>query len=687
MLKFTIPVVAALAITCCSLPNAMHLNAAHDSQTNARNSVSAAAQMRASLSAEAGQSSVTTGHMLSGTGKPLDSVGMNGDLYHRTDVPSIYGPKVGGAWPSTYSIILGRGCTTAYHIDWDCDGYGVGTDPRDPNPLFGPDADDNDATVNTAASVIAKYRTIADFLTHLGYPTNRIWYISNSGDDRTGKGSADRPYATWCGVVRAQDNGAGGTVLFRQGAYTTATLTEGTARCPSYEAGASNPSRPLVLMSYPGEAARFVVANGAVQAGENTILDGLILYPARCHNGTGPGCGLGDGVAGWNRNHFTIRNTELAYWMHGILMGGSPKRGTYGPVLQRVIIRDNAVHGIYFTTFDLQNKPPTAPFNFDKWSASPDGYGPFVNVVLEDSIIHDNGSGGYEGIHINCISNGAVIQRNIIYNGGGTGIGLQNGTYNTLIQNNLIFGNSGAAITLSTYGDTRNNPPSYPSFIDGTVVVNNTIFTGKNIPPVGSQPPSYGILVNDYSADYPVVHSIKNTTIKNNVIVTYNGGKLANVSFLNGSYPDTNYIQNNLFYNAHPGNNAAAVLYMMPPNAECVARGENEGCCTGAGAGNCKLPTAFATGYYNFNKLQAYNTGAVNGNLWASPGFTDVQADYSTAPHRFNFNPASGSPVAGRGMAAGAPSTDLQGNTRGNPPSIGAYEVGSRHVVIFTTGR
>ena len=39
-------------------------------------------------------------------------------------------------------------CTNAYHIDADCDGYGVGG-----NGLIGPDADDNDPRVNTTASV------------------------------------------------------------------------------------------------------------------------------------------------------------------------------------------------------------------------------------------------------------------------------------------------------------------------------------------------------------------------------------------------------------------------------------------------------------------------------------------------------------------------------------------------------
>src|ERR1700734_3055131 len=88
--------------------------------------------------------------MRSGAGAPPGTIGNNGDLYHRTDISSIYGPKTAGSWPSTYSYTLGVGCTTAYHIDKDCDGYGIGptNGTTDPNPLFARDADDNDATVN-----------------------------------------------------------------------------------------------------------------------------------------------------------------------------------------------------------------------------------------------------------------------------------------------------------------------------------------------------------------------------------------------------------------------------------------------------------------------------------------------------------------------------------------------------------
>ena len=50
-------------------------------------------------------------------------------------------------------------CTTAFSIDHDCDGYGVGRDY-----VIGPDADDNDPAVNTLDTVLATYGDVATFL-------------------------------------------------------------------------------------------------------------------------------------------------------------------------------------------------------------------------------------------------------------------------------------------------------------------------------------------------------------------------------------------------------------------------------------------------------------------------------------------------------------------------------------------
>jgi hypothetical protein len=74
----------------------------------------------------------------------------------------------------------GEGCTTAFVIDRDCDGYGVGS-------ALGPDADDTDPSVNTAASALAKYGTLDQVLAHLGYNPRRKLFIATDGDDHRGR--------------------------------------------------------------------------------------------------------------------------------------------------------------------------------------------------------------------------------------------------------------------------------------------------------------------------------------------------------------------------------------------------------------------------------------------------------------------------------------------------------------------
>ena len=254
----------------------------------------------------------------SGTGAPSSSVGNNGDLYHRTDVPSVYGPKASGAWPATFSYIVGQGCTTVYHIDKDCDGYGVGptTITTDPNPVFGPDADDADAAVNTSASVPTKYGSY-QFLSdsHLGFPTNRVYYIdANNGNDSNFSSygcSYTNPCKDWGAIASTMNNGAGGTVIYLPGTST------GINVCfpgPCYFPWASSSSSPIVLMSYPGTMANFVANNapingggGSYNASTNAVFDGFRLIAKT------PGAG-GAINGGWLQN-VTFENMELAGWV------------------------------------------------------------------------------------------------------------------------------------------------------------------------------------------------------------------------------------------------------------------------------------------------------------------------------------------------------------------------------------
>ena len=91
-------------------------------------------------------------------------------------------------------------CNTAYSVDQDCDGYGVGH-----GYVLGPDADDRDPTVNTLASVVATYGDVATFLaTNKGLAPKTTWYLATTGDDATcAKNDSTKPCKTWQ-VARAK---------------------------------------------------------------------------------------------------------------------------------------------------------------------------------------------------------------------------------------------------------------------------------------------------------------------------------------------------------------------------------------------------------------------------------------------------------------------------------------------------
>jgi hypothetical protein len=74
-----------------------------------------------------------------------------------------------------------------------------------------------------------------------------------------------------------------------------------------------------------------------------------------------------------------------------------------------------------------------------------------------------------------------------------------------------------------------------------------------------------------------------------------------------------------------------------------------------------RAPDRFAAESFVFWKLQW-----ANGN----PGFVNAASPGSGG----DFHLKAGAPAAGAGTGTNAPALDLDGNPRGNPPLIGAYE-------------
>ena len=187
---------------------------------------------------------------------------------------------------------IGGGCTNAFYIDNDCDGYGVGS------PL-GPDADDNDPALNTAKTFINKYRNLNGFLDHLGYKVRNLYYISTDGRDESGEmNNIEKPFATWGKVKKLLKPGDG--AIFKGGEYKIRwgidiSGLKGTAE------------QPIVIMAYPGE--KVIIDDISVGVGAAgpagcafVSVDGFVLDNTR-------NTGLGNGI----ELHLTARGPEYCF--------------------------------------------------------------------------------------------------------------------------------------------------------------------------------------------------------------------------------------------------------------------------------------------------------------------------------------------------------------------------------------
>lgn len=565
--------------------------------------------------------------MRSGSGAPSNSVGSDGDLYHRTDVPSLYGPKSGGVWPATYSMILGKGCTTAYHIDADCDGYGVGTDSNDPNPLFGPDADDTDATVNTTASVLAKYGTIASFLiTVKGYSPNHTWYISPTGNDSTCVANdITKPCAFWSSSIATGD-----VVLVRAGTTNLpSTAAYGLSSIPSGTSG-----HPTIIMSYPGEAGHLNLTSSTPEAivtfgGQSYItLDNLIL------SSTTSGAGNGGGITAISASpttYINILNCEEYNSYDGIWVGGGAN--TNWTIKGNVIRVNLGEHNIYLGT----NSGNTQ-----------------TSLIVSGNIMYN---AGRDNFHYNGICNGCTLDSNIMYSanmtpGGGSGnISLQQGWKNGFVTNNVIFNSSATSFLINDYDDGNGCPPICPYNQNYNVIANNTFIhtgrdaSGQDLSLSGFAP--VGVINGSTTAGLDLGHN----TYANNVFIEGASGSSngAVVVYVKNQAGDSNWLATDTWTN-----NIIYASNSAPPLR----------------TSNTNTPPYTAQTWAYFGSTAA----AFTNNLQSNPLLTAWNPVWYNAPQNFNLMLQSSSPAIGAGTHTGAPSTDIQGTTRANPPSIGAYE-------------
>ena len=534
---------------------------------------------------------------------------------------------LGGTALAQSPAIKGQGCTTATMIDWDCDGYGPGS------PL-GPDADDNDATVNTSASALAKYGSTAAILAHLGYYPTRMLFISNAGNDSTGQpNNQNLPYATWAGVSGLVQ--PGDAVIWRAGTYPMSApvyVTSGTAATPN------------LYMAYPGEK---VVLDWSAQGSDGVrgdglsywTLDGLIL------KGSASGYGIAEQQYSAVTN-MTVRNVETTGWYDGVFFMNN---------MSNILIERSVFHDL--ATYGEHNLYIGASVN------------PSPNLIFRHNIVYKAGQGGGHNLHLNGRFPNALIQGNILYADLNQCIGIQNGVNHSTFENNICFTTANAPIFILDYYQNSNaDIQSYDQ--NYNVFRNNTFYyDGTNYQTGATACNQYAFWVRDESAGSGslsnptnATHDLGHNTFDNNTFYTGCTGSSAAMRYdsdYNGNggtkWLATDTWRNNAIYAAGGGYGSAFML-------------------VGNYANTSYAPMTFA-------QFQSGNLGGAT-NSQSNPTLVAVNPAWYNTPQSFDFQLQAGSPAMGAGLASDAPATDIMGKPRGSTPDVGAYQSSGNGVTV-----
>ena len=243
------------------------------------------------------------------------------------------------------------------------------------------------------------------------------------------------------------------------------------------------------------------------------------------------------------------------------------------------------------------------------------------------------------------------------------------GISSSTAYNNLIWNMNGAALQFLNYdgepsGDCASTPNLYacPQNQENDVIENNTFIKGLSREDDNNTIGAVQIIHSDLQAgDAPGF--IGNNIFRNNILLSNldptefpatmyefddNGTGITPTEALTEVASDT--WDNNVIIGSGTGNVAAVGT-------------------TGSGGG--------ATITYMYTCAEFAMESTVANCINSDPMLVNYSTTQYNTQSLSNFRLGVGSPAIGAGTATGAPSVDIQNLTRPNPPSIGAYDVGS----------
>jgi len=433
---------------------------------------------------------------------------------------------------------IGKGCTTAYYIDEDCDGYGVGVEY-----LNGPDADDLDYQYNTKATVEATYGSFtsgaaatakSNLLTWLSNRqakayniTGDVYHISTTGSPTGTVNDYSDPYDSWS-TVRPLVSG-GDLIVYRGGTYGSEVIN-----CDSMFFD----DDPVVTISMPGEAVKLTRTTGSILSAGNSqqyqrglIFDTLQFgdetlreydWPTQSHI-------YFKGVKNIQLNYIEALNSNRY-----ILYSGAGGLSTEDVVLDHCVI-----HGVGYMSST----------NHNIYFAYSPQYGYQSNLTLRNNIIWGNNcTADTQLLHINghtAPDSGHLIENNIFHSAGGKGVDYMTGVRDSIFRNNIIFNTNKNAFEIYEYSDAGGT---------ATQKAGNNTFA-NNIFIMGAYRNGLGSTSNPANeAAFDIANSLDSELLVdnnfvNNIFITYSS---AAFGFGDTHFENTTY-QNNIFYRMDQG--------------------------------------------------------------------------------------------------------------------------------------
>lgn len=533
--------------------------------------------------------------------------------------------------------------TTRYTcLDRDGDGYGTGPG------CTGADADDQDATVHTAAEACTKWgggacnnTRMLSVMRHLGYDPTNIFYMSTTGTDAsTGgtpncKNSYSTPCATWAYIASSVADGDA-TLLFG-----------GNYSFGAYPLGGSA-GHIRVFASVPGELAIFNGSIGFSFDDQSYFAADGFRFTAVGSNGC---------VSANSTTHAIFRHIDASGCLWGLVANGdsAPYQAMVDFTIEDSVFHDSAgEHGIYLAS-----------------------HGGVINrdVFIRRNLLYKNLR---TGMQANGRFSNMIQEQNITWhNTDGGGFAWENGVANSIFRNNLSINETNGGLVISTYdgyegGDTA--PPG--SQVIGCGVAFDEVCSCLNLAQRGTicAYDQSGNLIENYTVylsgtDYTGASAANKPAIQASrqggctqpiCLATNNGGNtFRNLALVVNNSSD-GFAPFRFGDSVSPIALASAtfqdVVYKNGANTSVVTRG----------TGGASTPMNCATA--------ASNSAGFTDCLNADPQFVAAATTYWSTPASFDLRPATGSPL----IAAGTPgksALDLVGSVRSmSAPTIGAYE-------------